>query len=59
MNEFFSMGGHGAYLWPSYAVFVIALLWDALSPHLRTRRVQRQLALRLRRQVASASNRAP
>jgi heme exporter protein D len=54
MSEFLSMGGHGAYLWPSYAVFLIALAWDALSPRLRTRRVQRQLELRLRRQAAVA-----
>lgn len=51
MNEFLSMGGYGTYVWPSYAVFVAALLWDALSPWLRTRRVQRELTLRLRRQA--------
>jgi heme exporter protein D len=52
MNEFLSMGGYGAYVWPSYAVFVAALLWDALAPQLRSRRVERELRLRLRRQAA-------
>ncbi len=52
MNEFFAMGGYGAYVWPSYAVFALALLWDALAPQLRARRVQRELLLRIRRESA-------
>jgi len=53
VSEFFAMGGHGAYLWPSFAVFLLALIWDALAPGLRLRRVQRELALRQRRQAAA------
>lgn len=52
MSEFFSMGGYGAYVWPSYAIFLLALVWDALSPVLRTRRVRRELGLRMRREAA-------
>ncbi len=51
MSEFFSMGGHGSYIWASYAVFVLALIGDALAPRLRLRRVQHELTQRLRRQV--------
>jgi len=56
MSEFLSMGGHGAYIWPSYAVFLLALIGDALAPRLRLRRVQRELAQRLRRQASKSSS---
>ena len=39
MAEFLAMGGYGAYLWPSYAVFVIVLAIDALAPRIRRKRV--------------------
>jgi len=52
MSEFFAMSGYGAYVWPSYAIFLMALAWDALSPVLRTRRVRRELDLRMRREAA-------
>ena len=39
MSDFLSMGGYGAYLWPSYAVFVIVLAIDAVAPRIRRKRV--------------------
>lgn len=56
MSEFFAMGGHGIYIWSSYAVFLLVLLGDALAPRLRLRRVQRELAQRLRRQAGKSSS---
>jgi heme exporter protein D len=50
MNEFFAMGGYAIYVWPAYAVFVVALLADALAPLLRRRRVLAELRGRLLRQ---------
>ncbi len=52
MAEFLSMDGYGVYVWPSYALFVLALAWDALSPVLRRRRVLHDLRTRLRREAA-------
>ncbi|MGQ0800928.1 MAG: heme exporter protein CcmD [Pseudomarimonas sp.] len=55
MSDFFAMGGHGVYIWSSYAVFLLALIGDALAPRLRLRRVRRELAQRLRRQAAKSA----
>jgi heme exporter protein D len=45
------MGGYGAYLWPSYAVFVIVLAIDALAPRLRRKRVLAEIRGKLRRRA--------
>ncbi len=50
MTDFLAMGGYGAYVWSSYAIFVIALLIDFLAPRLRNRRVIADLRGRLKRQ---------
>jgi len=36
--DFLHMGGHGIYVWPSYAVTLAALLLLALSPTIQQRR---------------------
>ena len=51
MADFFAMGGYGAYLWPSYAVFVIVLAIDALAPRLRRRRVLAEIRAKLKRRT--------
>ncbi len=56
MSEFFAMDGHGVYIWSSYAVFLLILVGDALAPRLRLRRVQRELAQRLRRQAGKGQS---
>ncbi|HMM68653.1 MAG TPA: heme exporter protein CcmD [Dokdonella sp.] len=50
MTDFLSMGGYGAYVWSSYAIFVIALLFDFIAPRLRSRRVIAEIRGRLKRQ---------
>ncbi len=50
MNEFLAMGGYGAYVWSSYAIFLIALLLDYLAPRLRNRRAVADLRGRIKRQ---------
>lgn len=49
MAEFLSMGGYGAYVWASYAVFFIVLALDALAPRAQRRRVLTELRGRLKR----------
>ena len=50
MNGFFAMGGYGAYVWSSYAIFVLLLLFDFIAPRLRNRRVIAELRGRLKRE---------
>ncbi|MEP6938429.1 MAG: heme exporter protein CcmD [Rudaea sp.] len=52
MSEFIGMGGYGAYVWSAYAVFLIVLLADALTPLWQRRRTLRDLGARLRRDAA-------
>ena len=51
MADFFAMGGYGAYLWPSYAVFLIVLAIDAIAPRLRRRRVLAEIRGKLKRRA--------
>ncbi|MFZ1391496.1 MAG: heme exporter protein CcmD [Dokdonella sp.] len=50
MTDFLAMGGYGAYVWSSYAIFVVALLIDFLAPRLRRQRVITDLGGRPKRQ---------
>lgn len=59
MNEFLAMGGYGAYVWSSLAIFVIALAIDFIVPRLRRRRVLAALRGRARRQRQPQENPAP
>ena len=49
MADFFAMGGYGAYIWVSYAVFLIVLAIDAIAPRLRRKRVLAEIRGRLKR----------
>ncbi len=51
MSDFLAMGGYGAYLWPSYAVFVIVLAIDALAPRIKRRRVLAEIRGKLKRRA--------
>jgi heme exporter protein D len=52
MSDFFAMGGYGAYVWWSYAVFFVVLIADALAPTWQRRKILRELHNRLKRQAA-------
>ena len=52
MADFLAMGGYGAYLWPSYAVFVIVLAIDAIAPRIRRKRVLAEIRGKLKRRTA-------
>ncbi|MBO1113963.1 heme exporter protein CcmD [Bordetella petrii] len=51
LHDFLAMGGHGAYVWASYALCVALLAWNALLPLLARRRYLKSLARRLRREA--------
>jgi heme exporter protein D len=52
MSEFLSMGGYGAYVWPSYAVFFLVLAIEALAPRMQRRRVLAEIRGRVQRRAA-------
>jgi heme exporter protein D len=52
MADAFTMGGYGMYVWSAYAVFVVVLLIDALTPLWQRRSTLRELAARLKREAA-------
>jgi heme exporter protein D len=52
MNDFLAMGGYGAYVWSSYAVFFVVLALEALAPRATRRRVLAELRGRLKRREA-------
>lgn len=56
MNEFLAMGGYGAYVWSSYAIFFIVLLIDFLAPRLQRRRVLAEMRGRIKRQRKTPEN---
>ncbi|MDC8011706.1 heme exporter protein CcmD [Tahibacter soli] len=56
MNEFFSMGGYGGFVWSAYAIFFVALAIDAFAPLVRKKRVLRELRGRSRRERAKTGD---
>jgi heme exporter protein D len=43
LHEFLAMGGHGAYVWPAFAIAFAILIGMALQAWLQRRRLRRQL----------------
>ena len=52
MSDFFAMGGYAAYVWPSYALFFVVLVIDAIAPLRQRNRILRDLRRRATRQQA-------
>lgn len=50
MKEFFAMGGYAFYVWMSYGLAFIVLLYNAVSPVLQRRKIVNDIARKLRRQ---------
>lgn len=56
VDELLHMNGHGSYVWVSYGVTVLALLWLAAAPLLRRRRLLADIARRARRDAAAGGS---
>jgi heme exporter protein D len=52
MDEMLAMGKYGAYVWSSYAVFVVVFAIDAIAPRLARRRVLAEIRGKLKRRAA-------
>lgn len=56
LGDFLAMGGDAAFVWGSYAVFGLFILWNLLQPRLERGRILRLLnARRVREQSLTAS----
>ncbi len=52
MSDLLSMGGYGFYVWSSYGLFLLLLIWDLLAPRWRERAALRAAEARRRRDEA-------
>lgn len=52
MHSFFSMGGYAAYVWASYAVFIVVMVIDAWAARAQRLRQLAQVRSRARRTAA-------
>ena len=43
MLDFFDMGGYGVFIWPSYAITFISLIWLLIASHHRAETAARHL----------------
>jgi heme exporter protein CcmD len=46
--EQLGMGPHGPYVWGSYIVVVVVLVWNVVAPWLRARQLRKELSLQSR-----------
>jgi len=49
LTEFLHMGGYAFYVWTSYGLTTVVLLWNVLAPVLQRKQILRQLALKQKR----------
>jgi heme exporter protein D len=42
-SEFFAMGGYGLYVWGSYGMAALVLVFNVLAAHWREKNVRREL----------------
>lgn len=46
MSEFFAMGGYAEFVWPSFGITAVVMVWMIVAPWLRHRRLRRELGAR-------------
>jgi heme exporter protein D len=42
MSEFFEMGGYAVYVWPSFILTAVVLVWALIAPWRQHRRLRRR-----------------
>jgi heme exporter protein CcmD len=52
MSAWLDMGEYSAFVWSCFAIFFAFLVWDLVQPAWRLRRLQREIALRARRDAS-------
>lgn len=50
LSEWFAMGGYGGYVWASYGLALVIVVYNLIAPIRRERRLLREIARRRRRE---------
>lgn len=53
-SDFIAMGGHGLYVWLSYAIALVVIVINIVSPVVQKKKVISDIARRLRREKKSS-----
>lgn len=53
MKEFFHMGGYGLYIWGSYGLALVLLVWNYFSAIMHRKQILQELSSRQRREKSS------
>lgn len=53
LADFFAMGGYAVYVWSSYGLAAVVLIWNIVQPLRRERQLLRTLGTRARRSNAT------
>ncbi|WP_415895632.1 heme exporter protein CcmD [Neptuniibacter sp. PT34_22] len=53
-SDFIAMGGHGFYVWLSYAIALVVIVINIVNPALQKKKVISDLVRRLRREKKSS-----
>ncbi|WP_461536379.1 heme exporter protein CcmD [Spongorhabdus nitratireducens] len=51
--SFIAMGGHGLYVWTSYAVAALVVIFNLVGPWREKRRIQASISRQMRRETAA------
>ena len=49
-SEWFAMGGYGGYVWASYGLTLVIIVYNLIAPIRRERRLLQEIARRRRRE---------
>ncbi|GLR63892.1 heme exporter protein CcmD [Marinospirillum insulare] len=54
LSDLINMGGHGLYVWSSYAITLVLLTSSILLPWLNLKRTRKQLSRQIAREAANS-----
>jgi heme exporter protein D len=49
-SEFFHMGGYAYYVWPSWGLTALVILWQYLQPKMANKRIRREISRQIARE---------
>ena len=50
VSEFFAMGGYAGYVWSSWLLTVLVLVWNVIAPQRKHRKLLEQLEVQTKRE---------
>lgn len=54
LNDFIHMGGHGPYVWTSYGVGLVVIIYNVIAPMVRRKEVIKRLNRNMKRESSSS-----